>query len=74
MIILNNITNFLMYFISFAKGFSQVYILITCIPEIISFIKHILLSVILAVFNRVRDIFFPNQSENKTNSLLINIM
>lgn len=45
------------------KGFSHVYILMTFMPEIISFIKRTLSSVILAVFDRNSECFFPNQTE-----------
>lgn len=57
---------------SFAKGFSQVYILITWIPEIISFINRTRSSVRIAVFNLNIDVRFPNQAEiNKI--ILINL-
>lgn len=42
-----------------ANGFSHVYILITCIPEMISFIRRTLSSVLMAVFNLSADVFFP---------------
>lgn len=47
----------------FANGFSHVYILITCIPEISSFIKRNLLSVLIAVFNRKTEIFFAKKTK-----------
>jgi hypothetical protein len=51
---------------SLAKGFSQVYILITLIAEIISFIVRILLSVRLAVSSRSFENTLPIQpNENK---------
>lgn len=49
-----------------AKGFSQVYILITCMPEMISSINWILSSVFLVVLDRISDIFLPIQPVNKT--------
>lgn len=62
------------------KGFSQVYIFITCIPEIISFISLTLSSVRVAIFNRNEEVFFPNHpgksmrqiKYGKTTSLCIN--
>jgi len=57
---------FLIDSMSFPKGISQVYILITFMPEIISFIKRIRLSVIVAVLFRCSFSLFPNHAVNKT--------
>lgn len=45
---------------SLANGFSHVYILITWIPEIISFISRTLSSVLMAVLKRKDEVFFPS--------------
>lgn len=59
-------TYFLTYSISRLKCFSHVYILITFIPKMISFIRRILSSVSFVVFKWISDIFFPIQPRNKT--------
>lgn len=64
-------TYFLAYCTKYAKGFSQVYILITCIPEMISFIKRTLSSVLMAVFSRSSEVFFPSQPTNEIFNLFI---
>lgn len=58
-----NISYFLAYFVRLLKNGSQVYIFITCKPEIISFIKCILSSVLMAVFNRISEVFDPNHTK-----------
>lgn len=55
-------TYFLAYETILANGFSHVYILMTCIPAIISFIKRTRSSVLIAVRNLKLEVFFPNQA------------
>lgn len=71
--LLSNHTYFLVYFMRFPKGFSHVYILITCIPEMISFINRILSSVFFAVCKRNLEIIFPIQPEIQKSVLIISI-
>ena len=52
-------TYFLAKAISCANGFSQQYILITCIPEMISFMSLTLSSVLNAVLNLKTDVLLP---------------
>lgn len=52
-------TYFLAAATRFANGFSHVYILITCIPDMISFISLTLSSVLSAVLSRKTDDFLP---------------
>lgn len=49
---------------SFENGISHVYILMTCIPEMISFISRTRSSVLIAVFSRYSDVFFPRKPAN----------
>lgn len=56
-------THFLACRTRYAKGLSHVYILITWMPEIISFIRRTLSSVLGAIFNRNSEVFFPNQTK-----------
>jgi hypothetical protein len=49
---------------SLANGTSHVYILMTCIPEMISFISRTRSSVRIAVFRRYSDVFFPRKPAN----------
>lgn len=53
-----------------ANGFSHVYILMTCIPEMISFIRRTLSSVLMAVFRRNIDVILPNQTKTQVLALL----
>lgn len=50
--------------ISLANGFSQVYILMTCIPDTISFINLTLSSVRNAVLNLKTEVLFPKNTKN----------
>lgn len=68
---------FLAYCIRFENGFSHVYILIICIPEIISSINLTLSSVLWAVLIRNSEAFFPSQPKNIELyflSLILNVL
>lgn len=51
--------------ISFANGFSQAYIFITCMPDMISFINLTLSSVRSAVLNLKTDVLFPKNTKKE---------
>lgn len=54
-----------------ANGFSHVYILIICTPEMISFINRIRLSVLRAVLSRNFDVNLPIYTESNYYFLII---
>lgn len=62
--------NLLIRLTSFSNGFSQVYILMTWIPPIISDINRTLSSVLIAIFNLNFDIHFPIYPKVKTDLLI----